>query len=154
MLIAIYYFYNKKIDLAKKEINKCRQLEIKDASWKYCDAFLTLYDNGKISTSYKKYRKAFKYHVSSDFLIFIEDFIDDVLKQEPERYQLNFALSLISDFRGDIIAATDYFTKFYNNLSEHGIVLSNVVTDVLEAYKSHLKMDFNICNFENTEEAG
>lgn len=113
---SIYYFlYERNLYKSKDEIRKCKN--IRDVSWIYSDAFLDTY-KGKLRDAYKKYMIAFKRNFDHILLFDIEDFITDVLEEEPDKYQLYFALGLINfHYKGDNIFAYQHFDTFIKNIN-------------------------------------
>lgn len=108
---GMYVFLcEKNIEKAKKETGKSKN--IPDASWRYSLAFLYAYE-GKLDKSEKLYKKAVNRSILSEILFNIEEFINDVLEKEPEKYQLWYCLGIINWFaKNDKKLGRKMFEKF------------------------------------------
>ncbi|MBA4107274.1 MAG: hypothetical protein C0485_16130 [Pirellula sp.] len=101
------------MERAKKEIDACRSVD--DATWMYSDAFLSAYEYD-LERSYRIYRKAFEYPTSDQTLVIqVEEFIQIVIDEEPQRTDLYFCVGLINyRLKFDLNAARSDFSKFLN----------------------------------------
>jgi len=80
---------------AKREIRQCRSEE--NATWRYSDAFLTAYE-GNLRKARRLYRAAFRKESDPSVPVQAEEFICEVLAQEPDKYHLWFCTGLINFF--------------------------------------------------------
>jgi len=88
------FILHRNIPLVKELLSRCQG--IKDAAWKYSQAFISTYE-GNLDTAHDQYREAFRENSPNDRIaVECEDFINIVLKEEPGRKQLYFALGLIN----------------------------------------------------------
>ena len=111
LLRGIWHFVaNRDIPAAKREVRKCRY--IKEGTWCYSYAFLCAYE-GNMKEAIKYYRLAFKYKCETRVPFEIEEFIDWVLKLEPDKVQLHFCLGFVNyRGKGDKLQALRDFEKF------------------------------------------
>ena len=111
LIRGIWHFVaNRDIPAAKREIKKCRG--IRDATWCYSYAFLCAYE-GNMREAIRYYRLAFKYNCQASVPFEIEEFIDWVLKLEPDKVQLHFCLGFVNyGGKGDKLQALQDFEKF------------------------------------------
>ena len=96
---------------AMKEIKQCRTA--KDRTWYYSKAFLLAYE-GKMKQAIAAYESVFA-RPSDDPSVPLqtEQFIIDVLGEEPERIQFHFCLGLINYYgKKDLAAARRDFNNF------------------------------------------
>jgi tetratricopeptide (TPR) repeat protein len=109
--LAIWYFVvHRDAKSALRELRECKSSE--DPSWLYCRAFLLAYNN-KLADAIRTYRRAFKYKVTPDFIVEIEEFIAWAIEREPNKVQLYFCLGLINHhLKGDNESALADFKKF------------------------------------------
>lgn len=114
LLRAIYHFLNdRNIKAAFNELKKCK--DIRDGAWRYSYAFLKAYE-GNLKVAAKCYKNAFKYDCAVVVPLEVEEFIVDILGQEPEKYQLYFCLGMINFIgKSDYPAAKRDFELFLNN---------------------------------------
>jgi len=118
------------VNAARKHIRLCRK--IKDATWRYSDAFLSAYE-GKLKDSYNKYRGAFKNKCEDSVPVQSEEFIQEIIEEEPHRKDLHFCLGLINYYaKEDYRQAKRDFEIFS---SENNSVKN---TQVLEIVESHI----------------
>jgi len=109
----IAFALHRDIERAKREIDKCRA--VNDSTWMYSDAFLHAYE-GDLESAYRIYRKAFEYPSTDMTLaIQVEEFIQIVIDEEPDRVDLYFCLGLLN-YRAkfDLEAARKDFGRFLN----------------------------------------
>lgn len=112
LLLAIYFFLEKKLYESSQEIKKAKRIAPRDGAVLYSQAFLYFYDRnfprGEIA-----YKKAVNTSVAPETLFQVESFITDVLDREPDKAYLYYPLGLINyKAKGDYTLATDYFQKF------------------------------------------
>jgi tetratricopeptide (TPR) repeat protein len=115
-LMSIYYFLVKRdFKSAYKELNKCREQKIADATWRYNYAFLLAYQ-GNMHRAHRMYQLAFNKYCDSGVFIQTEEFMLWVLKKEPDKIQLKFCLGLINwHAKGDLTQAISDFEDFIAN---------------------------------------
>ena len=96
---------------AHAELDKCRHN--RDAAWRYSKGFLLAYQ-GDLDGAWKYYRQAFRYPSHENNIpIHVEEFIQLVLEQEPDKVQLYYVLGLINKMaKRDIYAARKDFEVF------------------------------------------
>jgi hypothetical protein len=95
-LRAIYHFLkDRNIKAAINELKKYS--DIRGGAWRYCYVFLKAYE-GNLKAVTKCYKNAFKYDYAVVVPFEVEEFIVDILGQEPEKYQLHFYLGMINYF--------------------------------------------------------
>ncbi len=108
---AIYHF--------KKDRNVAKSLEFieeaknsQDFTWAYSKAFLLAY-NGDLTEAYRIYKRAFNKFTSDSAFLQSEEFMMEVLEEEPEKIQLLYCIGLINHFKKeDYILALEYFRNF------------------------------------------
>jgi tetratricopeptide (TPR) repeat protein len=92
---AIYLFRAcRNIEGSKSEIALAAQLHTGDYTWAYSRAFLFAYE-GDLENAYKLYEIAFYHMTDKTAYLQTEIFINEILEEEPEKYQLYYALGLI-----------------------------------------------------------
>lgn len=115
---AIYHFLkerdvDKSISLLKKTKKEA------DSIWFYNMAFLYGY-GGDLKSSIRNYRKAIALPVEGEALYQIEDFVNWVLEEEPEKYQLYYCLAFFNwKAKGDKKQAVVQFEKFLSSCKEN-----------------------------------
>jgi uncharacterized membrane protein len=111
LLRATYYFEsNRNIAKAKEEIDECK--DEADASWLYSLAFLNAY-SGDMLSAIDNYRKAFKRPCGRSIPLNVEYFIREVIKKEPEKFQLCFCCGFINcRVKEDYVSAKRDFEEF------------------------------------------
>jgi len=107
------FLLHRDIATVKKCINKCRKLRIKDAAWRYSAAFLEAYQ-GNMLAARREYESAFKGEVADASVpTQVEEFISQVLEEEPDKTQLHFCLGYINLYaKEDEKAAERDFIEF------------------------------------------
>jgi len=100
---------------AWRSVLKCRG--IRDVTWRYSEAFLHAYE-GNLFKARRSYALAFKGHAEDPSVpTQTEEFINIVLAEEPNRYQLYFCLGLVNFFaKGDFASARRDFSTFLANV--------------------------------------
>ena len=96
---------------ARQEIRACSGS--RDATWRYSEAFLFAYE-GDIDSAYRSYRHALESPLSDPTVpTQCEEFIHNVLEEEPERTWLYYCLGFINHrAKGDLMAARADFRRF------------------------------------------
>jgi hypothetical protein len=92
-------------------VERCRG--IPDTTWRYTEAFLHAY-TGDLGKAQKVYAEIFV-SPSEDKTVPIqcEEFIDQIIQEEPNRFQLYYCLGLINwQAKEDVTAAKRDFEKF------------------------------------------
>lgn len=106
----MHFIVDRNIVEAKKEIHKCRHEN--HAAWRYSNAFLFAYE-GDLDFARKQYLEAFKLQTSVDLSIEVEEFINWVIQEEPDKVHLFYCLGLINYFgKEDLISALHDFRSF------------------------------------------
>lgn len=113
LMMAIYHFLNgRNVKKVKECLLECKRRYLSHTEWRYSDAFISVYE-GNLKSAYRKYKTAFNYGCDHSLYYDIEDFIINIIKEEPENFKLYFALSLINAFcKNDLQLAIDDFNKF------------------------------------------
>jgi hypothetical protein len=94
LLKAIYAFVvEKNLKRASEAINQCKQ--VKDPTWRYSKAFLEAY-KGKMDDAERTYRAAFKIEGPAETYFEVEEFLDWMVHEEPDKVQLHYCLGLIN----------------------------------------------------------
>ncbi|MDX2006339.1 MAG: hypothetical protein SFU83_13765 [Meiothermus sp.] len=111
----------KDIAEARRHISKIRSLKVKDGTWLLSAAFLDAYA-GNLQKARKEYSRAFaaktKYEDSTVFTQ-AEEFIAQVIQEEPQKTNLWFCLGLINFFgKNDYHAAKADFQRFLDQTIE------------------------------------
>ena len=115
--LSVYHFlYNRNIKAAFDALKKYPNRDIMVVHLNL--AFLSAYE-GDLKRASREYKFASKCEPDHEALSSVEDFICQILKQEPEKYQLHYCLGIINwlikgdkelalkDFRNFIKSATD-----------------------------------------------
>jgi hypothetical protein len=120
LLRSIFAFvHDHNIRAAKAALRKCRN---EDANRLYGLAFLEAY-SGDLASATRRYRGAARYHVEPAAISEIEEFIEWVLENEPERYQLHYCLGFINwHVKGDAVRSRDSFAAFLSKGEEDRFV--------------------------------
>ncbi len=106
----LFFLRDRDVDKAMKALVKVPYK--RDDCWRYSEAFLYAY-KGDMDKALSSYRKAFRGSVEPHVPEESEEFIHDILKLEPDKYQLWFCLGLINYFaKEDLILAKEDFNKF------------------------------------------
>lgn len=105
------FVLRRNVPAAHKLITKCR--DDADSTWWYSRAFLHAYQ-GKMDEALSDYRHAFEGPGADKSVpIQCEDFIQTILKEEPDRIQLHFCLGLINyRAKEDYAVAAEDFGRF------------------------------------------
>ncbi len=121
LLRAIYLFLTKRnVGGALKEIKASKNNL--DHTWRYSEAFLYAY-MGNMDKAEEGYRKAFRSDVHPGVVLDTEEFIYDILKAEPNKYQLWYCLAIINwKDKKDKVLAREAFEKFIN-FSNNGLFM-------------------------------
>ncbi len=113
LLMSIFHFIKyRDIKKARECINNCRKIS-ENNTWRYIDAFLTVYEEQSLLTAYRKYKQAFKIQYN---LLILSSFIEHILEIEPHKASLHFALGLIYDQLGDQELMQQHFNAFIINI--------------------------------------
>lgn len=114
VLKALYYFVrDRNTKLARKEIAPWKKdIRINDATWAFDEAFLTAFD-GKLKETYRFYKIAFRRETDSAVLLEVEEFLDWVLSEYPDKHQFYFCSGMINYLgKEDYKTAKEDFSKF------------------------------------------
>jgi len=116
----IYFLRERDVDSAFRELRNIAYNP--DNTWRYSEAFLYAY-RGDMEKATRSYRKAFKGKVEMHVPEESEEFINDILRTEPDKYQLYFCLGLINFFaKEDFELAKKDFENFLNSGTENDFV--------------------------------
>lgn len=112
--IAWIDFYKyRNITKAKQHIAKCKEIGA-NTNWMYSDAFLSAYTNENFSIIIKKYEKAIN---TDGNIIEIIHFIENVLDDEPQKYNLHFALALLYHSFGEKRLTMSHLNEFTKHIN-------------------------------------
>lgn len=112
MRALVLFVKGRQVDAAIAEIRRCQAQRVADRSWQYSLAFLLAY-RGELQQARKQYQKAQEGQIPSRTVLRIEDFIEWVLEEEPEKVQLHFCLAMVNDGqKGDRKRALEEFEAF------------------------------------------
>jgi hypothetical protein len=105
------FVLHRDVRAAWRSILKCHG--IRDVTWRYSEAFLHAYE-GNLFKARRSYAIAFRGHTEDPSVPNqTEEFINIVLAQEPDKYQLYFCLGLINLLaKGDFASARRDFAMF------------------------------------------
>jgi hypothetical protein len=109
---SIYIFLEKRdFQTAINLLKKCKKIE--DPTWHLSLAFLYAY-SGDLRLSIREYKKVELYPIKQPYCIFqVETFINYILENEPEKYQINYALGYFYwKIKGDNLLAKEHLIKF------------------------------------------
>ena len=107
-----YYEIAKNRDSKQAEVYIIKQRSTDPSKiWKYSDAFLAAYNGKSPLIIYKKYKSAFKVEYN---LVYIADYIEFILLDDPERIGLYLAAALVYEELGDNKLAHHYYCKYKN----------------------------------------
>jgi len=114
LLLAIYHFLkDRNIKAAIKELNNSKNLH--DATWRYSYAFLKAY-SGELDAAVRTYNNAFKHTCQESVPLQSEEFMLEILNDEPEKYQLYFCLGYLNfHIKKDFASAARDFELFINS---------------------------------------
>lgn len=113
----IAFVLHRDIETTRKELDACSSQE--ESQVLFSQAFLDAYE-GDLQAAYKKYRKAFEITLPTLIVpLQVEEFIQIVIDEEPERTDLYYCLGLVN-YRSkcDLDAATRDFQKFLDSTDE------------------------------------
>lgn len=99
---------NRDSKAAEEFVNKEKSIASSKV-WKYSEAFLTAYNGLSPLQIYRKYNSAFKIEYN---LLYIADYIEFVLQNEPERVGLFLAAALVYEEIGDKQLAHYYYERY------------------------------------------
>lgn len=103
---------------ARREFKKCREARIADPTWRLGDAFLMAY-GGSMVSAVRAYKSAFGMEFTSQVALEVEEFIEWILSEEPDKVQLHFCLGLINLWgKRDGGTALYHFKKFLEQAEE------------------------------------
>lgn len=111
---GIYFFEKGEVEDALKTTKKAVGISgNRDITARYNLAFLYAYI-GKLEEAHKEYKHAFSGTVfDPKFLLSIEEFIENLLKKNPEKFQFYYCLGMINFFgKEDMKLAKENFEKF------------------------------------------
>ncbi len=116
---AIAHFILRRDTESARELIK-KDPTTKDVGWLFNKAFLYAYD-GNLSEAHTLYKQALNGHLENVTLpMQCEEFISDVLKVEPKKYDLYFCLGLINyNWKKDFESAAKDFKKFVKHSPSH-----------------------------------
>ena len=114
LLRAIYYFISdRNIEDSISELKKCRNYN--NPVWKFNLAFLIAY-SGDLKGAIRKYNSIFNTNWDPQTITEIEEFIQIILDEEPDKIQLYFCLGYLNyKFKNDFSLAIKDFTSFINS---------------------------------------
>lgn len=122
LLAAIYHFLSQRqIDEAMKCIDNAKKNCNGDYTWAYSKAFLYAYQ-GDLYRAYRFYQKAFNESTDINAHIQVEEFISDIIDQEPDKFQLYYCLGIVNfGLKKDLKLASKYFQKFVNKAKNENV---------------------------------
>ncbi len=107
---------------AAKYVEKCKLLNER-SDWRYSDAFLAAYDDMNPLKVYRKYQVAFRSEFNPLYII---EFIENALDEEPKRGSLHLALILIYNEINDTVLLHKHIAMYRNwivgRYIGHGII--------------------------------
>lgn len=113
----LYFLRDRDINTSLKELKNAQYKP--DDTWRYSEAFLYAY-RGDMDKAIKSYKKAFHGFTQPHVPEESEEFIHDILKLEPDKYQLWFCLGLINFFaKEDMNLAAEDFNRFLADGNEN-----------------------------------
>jgi len=117
LLKSIYLFLSKRD--VKSAINVLkRNKDLRDGLWRFNYAFLKAYE-GNLDAAHRAYKNAFKYSYPDITPMQIEEFIIDILTEEPDKNQLYYCLGLINYYaKQDLASAKRDFQLFLDKTTE------------------------------------
>lgn len=136
---------------AAKYVEKCRLLNERN-DWRYSDAFLAAYDDVNPLKVYRKYQVAFKSEFNPLYII---EFIENVLEEEPLRGSLQLALILIYNEIGDTVSLHRHIALYQNwivgRYVGHGIIdiINRIEAEKPCVYKKQCKQNCIECTKAN-----
>jgi len=92
----------------------------KSANYYYSAAFLDFWE-GKVARGVQQYRRAFRRAVSDDTLMRVVRWIQEVLGEEPDRWQLHLALAMINEAKLDTRVAQEEYQLFVDAADRAGL---------------------------------
>lgn len=112
LLRSIYYFFNKELDKAIKELSS---LSSNDPTFRLNLGFLLAY-RGDLNGALSNYKKTFYKSTYANVYNDTEIFISDVIEREPDKIQLYFFRGIINlKLKNDSKLAQEDFLYFINN---------------------------------------
>ena len=110
----VAFLLHRDTELARRELEACHNLT--DAAWRYSEAFLHAYE-GDLHKAYRSYRIAFRSPLHDPTVpIQCEEFIQEILDEEPRRNWLYYCLGLINyKAKSDLEAALRDFGRFVDS---------------------------------------
>lgn len=125
---AIYQFVaHRNITASRALLNKISTKT--EAAPYYSLAFLEAYE-GNISKAMFLYKKAVKLNQDKALSLEVEEFIDYILDNEPDKSYLHLCLALINDFKGDEESAKRDFITFIEKAGEDAIKYSQYIAEL------------------------
>ena len=111
LLKGMYYFlHSRDIENAKREIRKAKNE--RDSASLWSSAFLEAYE-GRLEQAHKIYQRAFRSECADSTPLQVETFIADVLRVEPDKFQLWYCLGMINYlYKDDLDSGRKDFLEF------------------------------------------
>ncbi len=137
LLSAIYLFRTqRKIDCALDEIAAASKNK-RDYTWAYSKAFLMAYQ-GDLQAAYSAYQTAFYHPTDPSAHLQSEEFMREILHEEPDKFQLYYCIGLINlKKKEDIGVAVIAFNNFIDFAKDKDMFLPYV--DFARIYVSRCK---------------
>jgi hypothetical protein len=109
------FILRRDLEGARREIESCKGTP--DALWLFSLAFIPAYE-GNLDDAYRSYQKAFARPLSDQSAVGqVEEFIQRVIDEEPDRPWLYFCLGLINHkAKFDLASAETDFQKFLSGV--------------------------------------
>ena len=116
---ALYEFcMNRDIKKAKRYIEVCYQKKFKGYAWRFDRVFLNIYKNPtntNMVNAYRNYRTIIKNNPDWSIDNSVEEFVTDLVAEEPDKIQMYWLASMLANGRGDYLLSMEYLDFFIQN---------------------------------------
>jgi tetratricopeptide (TPR) repeat protein len=117
LIWSIYYFIQGDIPGARKILQPWNSASSQDATWALNQAFLYLYE-GKLREAKRFYEIAFRRDIGSSTVLEVEEFMEWMLSEHPDKVQINYGLGMINYcIKEEPGIAKEYFERFVQGVS-------------------------------------
>lgn len=130
LISAIWAFVNgRNIESAKNLLNSCKARFIQDSIWRFGVAFLEAY-SGNLAKAEEQYNAGITLLSGHELPFEVEEFIEWVLQEEPNKYQLYYCLGIINEkAKNDLEAAKKDFLRFLELLEDGKFAIQATIAE-------------------------
>jgi hypothetical protein len=109
------FVLDRDLDEVTRALRECRAAGVRDPTWRLSEAFIQAY-RGRLAQAMREYRIAFKNECDPTTVMWVEEFIEWFLGEEPGMTQFHFCLGLINLWgKKDGARAVAHFRDFVSS---------------------------------------